>query len=62
MNISANPNIVTVELAAWVGTNCGRKARKKRESFGFSKEVEPGLVGITLGAQDSGASIQIGGW
>ena len=29
------------------------------ESFGFSKEVEPKLVGITLG---NDASIQLGGW
>ena len=29
------------------------------ESFGFSKEVEPKLVGITLGDD---ASIKLGGW
>jgi hypothetical protein len=33
------------------------------ESFGFSKDVEPKLVGITLAGRDSGAaSIQLGGW
>jgi hypothetical protein len=33
------------------------------ESFSFSKDVEPKLVGITLAGQDSGAaSIQLGGW
>jgi hypothetical protein len=33
------------------------------ESFGFSKGVEPKLVGITLGEQESGdASIRVGGW
>jgi hypothetical protein len=33
------------------------------ESFTFSKDVEPKLVGITLAAQDSGdARIQLGGW
>ncbi|MDJ0849225.1 MAG: hypothetical protein QNK04_12690 [Myxococcota bacterium] len=33
------------------------------ESFSFSKEVEPKLVGITLAGQDSGdARIQLGGW
>jgi hypothetical protein len=33
------------------------------ESFGFSKDVEPKLVGITLAGQDSGsASIRLGDW
>ena len=33
------------------------------ESFSFSKDVEPKLVGITLAGQASGdASIQLGGW
>ena len=33
------------------------------EIFGFSKDVEPKLVGITLAGQDSGAArIQLGGW
>jgi ligand-binding sensor protein len=33
------------------------------ESFSFSKDVEPKLVGITLAGQLSGdASIQLGGW
>ena len=32
------------------------------ESFGFSKDVEPKLVGITLAGKDSGASIRLGGW
>ncbi len=33
------------------------------ESFSFSKEVEPKLVGITLAGRDSGAaSIELGGW
>jgi hypothetical protein len=33
------------------------------ESFSFSKDVEPKLVGITLAGQDSGAAtIQLGGW
>ena len=33
------------------------------ESFSFSKDVEPKLVGITLAGPDSGdASIQLGGW
>ncbi len=33
------------------------------ESFSFSKEVEPKLVGITLAGLDSGdARIQLGGW
>jgi len=33
------------------------------ESFSFSKDAEPKLVGITLAGQDSGdASIQLGSW
>jgi hypothetical protein len=33
------------------------------QSFGFDKDVEPKLVGITLAGQASGdASIQLGGW
>ncbi len=35
----------------------------RTQSFGFSKNVEPKLVGITLAGQGSGdASIQLGGW
>jgi hypothetical protein len=32
------------------------------ESFGFTKDAEPEVVGITLGGESGAASIRIGGW
>jgi hypothetical protein len=41
----------------------GGKDFAKTESFGFSKEVDPKLVGVTLAGSDSGElGIQLGGW
>jgi hypothetical protein len=46
-----------------VGKLPGGRHFSGTESFSFSKDVEPKLVGITLAGRDSGdASIQVGGW
>ena len=48
---------------AVTGVTAGGKDFVHSESFNFTKEVDPKLVGITLGGQNSGgASIQLGEW
>lgn len=48
---------------AVAGVTAGGKDFSRSESFSFTKEVDPKLVGITLGGPDSGGtSIQLGDW
>jgi hypothetical protein len=48
---------------AVTGVTAGGKDFVRSESFSFTKEVDPKLVGITLAGQNSdGASIQLGEW
>ena len=56
-NIATGEHKIDVAIA---GKGPGGSDFEKRESFGFSKEVEPKLVGLTLSG--GGSSIQLGGW
>lgn len=48
---------------AMTGKLPGGKDLSETRSFGFSKDVEPKLIGITLAGRDSSdASIQLGNW
>jgi hypothetical protein len=59
-NIRSGEHRIEVSIA---GKLPGGKDFAKTESFSFSKDVEPKLVGITLAGRDSGdASIRLGGW
>jgi hypothetical protein len=59
-NIRTGEHRLEVSVA---GKLPGGKDFAGTESFSFSKDVEPKLVGITLAGRDSGdASIRLGGW
>ncbi len=59
-NVRTGEHQIEVAIA---GTRSGGKDFKAVESFLFSKEVEPKLVGITLGSETSGdAKITVEGW
>ena len=59
-NIPTGEHQIEVAVA---GELPGGREFSSTESFSFSKDVEPKLVGITLAGQASGAaSIQLGGW
>ena len=56
-NVRAGDHRIEVSAA---GKGPGGADFQTSESFGFSKQAEPKLVGITLGG--GGSSIQLGGW
>ena len=59
-NIPAGEHQLEVGIA---GKTPGGSDFASSERFSFRKEIEPKLVGINLGNQDSGAaSIRLGGW
>ena len=45
-----------------IGKQPGGEDLSMRESFTFSKEVEPKLVGLELSGRASGGGIQLGAW
>ena len=59
-NVSTGEHRLEVSVAGKLPSG---KDLSATESFSFSKDVEPKLVGITLAGADSGAaSIRLGGW
>jgi len=59
-NVATGSHRLDVSVA---GKTPGGKDFAGSESFTFTKDVEPKLVGITLASQATGgASIQLGGW
>ncbi len=59
-NIRTGKHRLEVAVA---GQTAGGEDFARSESFSFTKEVDPKLVGITLGGQGSGgASIRLGDW
>ena len=58
-NVATGPHLLDVMVA---GKSAGGQDFTRSESFDFSKDVEPKLVGITLTAPDAGGGIQLGDW
>jgi len=59
-NVAVGEHRLEVSMA---GKGAAGRDLARTESFGFRKDVEPKLVGITLATQATGgASIELGGW
>lgn len=59
-NVATGDHQIEVSIA---GASAGGSDFGETETFTFTKEIEPKLVGITLAAQGLGnASIEVGGW
>jgi len=58
-NVPTGPHQLDIAIA---GKSSGGSDFSAADSFSFSKDIEPKLVGITLAGPGAGSSIQLGDW
>ena len=58
-NVRTGAHELTVSVN---GMTQGGREFSTSESFSFNKDIDPGLLGLTLAAGGSGATIQLGNW